>query len=131
MKDRVSVKFKSSYKKEGGKTIFVYRVTGSPENIARYKELQGGNLVEETPGKPLYFTQFALGAEGQLILGETRIIPDRSHLDMAQSLAAQYGGNLGETIAQQMLKGLITPSSGDAQRVENERVADPEGLDEM
>lgn len=99
------MKFKKlrSYKKVGknGKTytVFVYAVSGTPEQLAKYKALQGDKHRVDEDGTPLWFSTRFVGETGQLIMSDKGVFADMSEFDAAASLADQYGGNLGQELA--------------------------------
>ena len=45
-------KIRSYVKPGSGNTVFVYGVTGTPEELAKYKEVQGANYKEDENGNP-------------------------------------------------------------------------------
>jgi len=99
------MKFKKlrSYKKVGknGKTytVFVYAVSGTPEQLAKYKALQGDNHRADEDGTPLWFSTRFVGETGALVMNDKGVYADMSEFDAAASLADQYGGNLGQELA--------------------------------
>jgi hypothetical protein len=101
----VKAKLLRSYRKEGGKLVFVYGVSGATKDVEAYVKAQGTNLRrDEKTQQPLFFTPRGFGESGKLIVtDEGRVFPDMSAFDMAASLASQYGGNLGDQIAKSLL----------------------------
>ena len=102
----MKIKMKRSYKKAskvaGGKavTVFVYGVSGTAEQLAKFKEAQGENHRVDEDGTPLWFTTRFAGNNGKLILtSDGNVIADMSEYDAAASLAEQFGGNLGSELA--------------------------------
>jgi len=95
---------RSSYKKRSPSgnvnDVFVYAVSGSESEIAEYKKDQGENLREDDKGQPLFFaTRFAGKSAGIVKTSAGRYIADMSEINAQANLAAQYGGNLGQAIA--------------------------------
>jgi hypothetical protein len=89
-----------SYRKAGGTTVFVYSVSGTESNLAKYKDIQGEFYREDEDGGPIWFTGKFVGKVGKLIItSKDKIVADTSELDQAASLASQYGGNLGNALA--------------------------------
>lgn len=97
----MKVKLLRSYRSKKGNPTFVYEVDGTEAQLAEYKRIQGGFFREdEATGKALWFTTRCIGQTGTLIITTNgNIVPDMSKLDQAASIVAQYGGNLGESIA--------------------------------
>jgi hypothetical protein len=98
------IKFNRSYKKLNKNnqpvTVFVYVVTGTEEQLQHYKETQGDNFRESDSGDPLWFTTRFAGNQTSLIITSTgKLIADMSAFDQAESLAKQFGGNLGAELA--------------------------------
>lgn len=97
-----------SYSKldKNGKAIvvFVYALACSIAQIASLKEAQGDfyREVEEgdDAGKPLFFTTRAAGNNCTVIITPSgKVIADMSAFQMQASLAEQFGGNLGQALA--------------------------------
>ena len=96
-----------SYRNEKGTIVFVYRVSGSKEQLAQFKEIQGEYFREDENGSPLWFTVRCIGNSGKLIITTNgNVVPDMSAYDQAASLAAQYGGNFGEALAKASAEAL-------------------------
>lgn len=98
-----------SYTKPGtGNTVFVYTVSGTPEEIARYKEVQGANYKEDENGNPLFFTTNFAGDSCDLIITQkNKVIADMSDFAAAASLSKQFGGNLGQELARAAAEKLL------------------------
>lgn len=97
----MKIKMIRSYRSKKGNPTFVYGVTGSAEDLAKYKDIQGTYYREDdVTGQPLWFTTRCVGEQGDLIITtNNKIVPDMSKFDQASSIAAQYGGNFGEELA--------------------------------
>lgn len=93
------------YVKNGGtpdeRTVFVYGVKGSKEALEAYADVQGGNLREDEDGTPLYFTTKFAGETISLLINTDKgtCYADMSAFRRQASLAAQFGGSLGDAIA--------------------------------
>lgn len=98
-----------SYTKAGtGNTVFVYAVSGNPEELARYKEAQGANYKEDENGNPLFFTTNFAGETPELIITQkNKVIADMSDFAAAASLSKQFGGNLGQELARAAAEKLM------------------------
>jgi len=100
----MKIKLKRSYKKvaKSGKvvTVFVYGVSGSAEQLAKFKAANGDNFRADEDGTPLWFTTRFAGNTGELVqTAKGDFIADMSDYDAAASLSEQYGGNLGSELA--------------------------------
>lgn len=86
---------------KNGHKVFTYEVTGTPEQLAAYKAIQGEyHRTDLITGRDLFFTTKYFGDSGNLIITtNNRVIPDTSEFDKLASLASQYGGNLGQALA--------------------------------
>lgn len=135
----MKITFLRSYRSQNGNPVFVYKVTGSKADLERYKELQGANYREdEETGAALYFTTRSCGAQGKLVITTNdNIVVDTSKFDQAASLVSQYGGNLGDALAQQAAADLLggapaesSSESASAPVAEEAPAEAEEGLDE-
>lgn len=97
-------------------TVFVYGVSGTDEQLAAYKEAVGAdNYRESDEGEPLWFSTRCVGETGSLITtSKGTFAPDMSAFDKAASLAAQYGGNLGQELARNAAASLLGASNSAA-----------------
>ena len=111
----MKIKFLKQYrKKETGRLVFVYSVSGTAAQIKAYKEAMGERLVEDN-GVCLWFTTRFIGNSGSLIMtSENKVIADTSALDQAQSLVDQFPGALGQEIARQFVGNLLGGSNASA-----------------
>ena len=93
--------FKSTYVSKKGNDTFRYAVTGTAEELAAYKTAQGMNYREDDiTGEPLFFTVRYAGKSVNLITTKSgNVIADLSELKASASIAKQFGGNLGQSIA--------------------------------
>ena len=104
----MKIKLMRSYKSKKGNTVFVYGVTGSPEQLVAFKKAQGENHREDEKGTPLWFTTRCVGQSGSLIITTNgKVVPDMSAFDQAASIAAQYGGNFGQELARAAAASLL------------------------
>jgi len=96
----MKVNYLRSYKNKKGHTVFVYGVTGSEQQLASYKEAQGEFYREDDDSKPIWFSSKFVGDNAKLIITSNgKVVADTSEFDKAASMVAQYGGNLGESLA--------------------------------
>jgi hypothetical protein len=102
-----------SYRSKNGNTVFVYAVSGTTEQLKQFAAAQGDNhRVDEATGTPLWFTTRCVGQTGMLIItSNNKVVPDMSQYDQADSLAKQYGGNLGQELAKAAAEKLIGASA--------------------
>lgn len=98
-----------TYKSKNGNPVFVYAVSGKPEQLEAFAQAQGDNhRVDEATNKPLWFTTRCIGQTGELIITTNgKVVPDMSTFDQAASLASQYGGNLGDHLAKAAAEALL------------------------
>jgi len=116
MKIKLSRSYKKVGKNGGVNTVFVYQVSGTKEQLDAFKSAQGDNFRENEEGIALWFTTRCAGNSGNLIVTSAgKIVADMSAFDQADSLAKQYGGNLGQelarTAAAQLMSGGSTVST--------------------
>lgn len=112
MQNTVNVTYVRQYSaNKNGKRVtrFVYRVSGTPELKAKYKELQGTFYRTDTEtGEPLYFTKMYMGDKGTLILTDSgKVVPDMSKYEKAASLCEQFDGVFGQTLAQHLVSDIM------------------------
>lgn len=119
----MKIKALKPYRNAKGTMVFPYMVvSGTPKELAAFKAAQGTNYREGnregTPefGKPIWFTTRFIGDTSTLAVSEKgKIYADTSQLDKAASLAAQYGGNLGQELARQSAALLLGGGSVNAE----------------
>lgn len=137
MNNTVNVTYVRQYSaNKNGKRVtrFVYRVSGTPELKAKYKELQGTFYRPDTEtNEPLYFTKHYMGDKGTLILTDSgKVVPDMSKYEKAASLCDQFDGVFGQALAQRMVSTIM----GETPPVNSGPITDPnsipdEDLDEV
>lgn len=106
----MNVSLQRSYKsKNTGVPVFVYSVSGTATELTAFEQAQGEYYREDTKtGKPLWFTTRCIGDNGKLIItSNDKVVADMSEFDKAASIAAQYGGNLGQMLASQAASALL------------------------
>lgn len=88
-------KFRESYTKKSGLTVFVYFLQGTTTEIEDYKHSVGSYFREDN-GKPLFYTLFYYGKE--VILGKAKIkgnyFVKNDEFDKKKSVYEQLGKNL-------------------------------------
>lgn len=103
---------------KNGKPRFVYAVSGSKEELAKYKKIQGEYYREDDKtGAPIYNTGRAfIQKTGNLgfTFDGTGVYQDQSELNELKSIAEQTGANLGDILLKarvdQMLNGNSAPA---------------------
>ena len=102
-----------SYVSKNGNRTFRYAVTGTPEQLAAFKEAMGEfYLVDETTGEVIWRTTRYAGEEVKLEISRNgRVYVDNSEIEKLKSLAAQHDGPVGDAIAAQIAKQLIANAS--------------------
>lgn len=104
----MDIKSIRSYTSPKGNKVFVYSVSSTKEELAKYKAAQGDFYREAEDGTPLWFSTRSVGNSGKLIITTNgKIVPDMSAFDNAASLAKQYGGNLGTELAKVAVAQLL------------------------
>lgn len=114
----LKVEFIRQYKKMNKNnvliTMFVYAVTGPAKAQEAMKEAQGDyhrtagkdDVVPE--GTVLWFTDKFIGDKGNiLITSKKKVVPDMGAFEKLNSLAKQFGGDLGNELAKQAAEGLL------------------------
>jgi len=93
-------------KKVTGTLVFRFQVNGTAEEIQKYKDCMGDNLVtDETTGKPLYFTtRYVSDNIKLLITSENKVVTDDTEIAKLQSLVEQYGPDVARLILLQTPK---------------------------
>ena len=102
--------FVRNYRKpETGNLVFVYKVTGTKDELSKYKTAQGEYYTVDKKDGVLYFSPQFVGPEVELLItSKGKVVADMSKFDMAQSLAEQYKGTeLGSEIAKQAVAMLL------------------------
>lgn len=105
----MKIKNKSDYPKNGG-TMFVSRVTGTKEELAKYKEVQGTNYREDEDGTPLHYSFNVCHPDGsalKLTRAGDKFFVDNSEKAKNISLVAQYPGAIGDALAAQIAARLL------------------------
>ena len=107
-------KFIRNYRSKNGTPTFVYEVEGSKAELEAYQEAQGVHYREdEDTGKPLFFTtRFAGNRIDLIVTASGNVIPDTSEMDKANSLAEQFDGKLGDAIAAEAARKLMSGGGG-------------------
>lgn len=122
----MKIKLSRSYTSKNGNKVFVYTVLGTETQIAEYKSAMGENYREDDEtGEALWFTTRCVGNSGSLIITKNnKVVADMSAFDQAASLAAQYGGNLGQELARAAASQLInsTPATVSAPVAKSEDI---------
>lgn len=99
--------FKTQYRKQGGKLVFVYAINGTEAELADYKAVKGAfHRVDEKTKEVLFFGQRFAGNNIEIIKtkdGKDFAI-DSTRVDQLASLTAQYGYE----IAKDMMKEPVT-----------------------
>jgi hypothetical protein len=100
----MKVKFLRSYRSsKSGNVVFVYAVSGTEKELETFAAVQGEfHVVDETTGKPLWFSNKFIGDTGTLLVAQKsgKLFADMTEFDKIASLTEQYGGAFGQAIAQ-------------------------------
>lgn len=128
----MKIKAIRSYTSKQGNKVFVYAVSGTKEQLAKFKEASGEFYRESEDGTPLWFTTRSVGDNGELVITTNgKIVPDMSKFDQAASLAKQYGGNLGEELAKHAASALLGKPNVEVPQAQPQAKADDAGLDDI
>lgn len=105
---KLTIHNNGQYRNKKGTLVFRYTVKGKPDALKAYEEAQGEYYTEDSnTGEPLYFTSRFCGKTCDLIVtDEGKIYPDMSELEQQASLVAQFGGNLGQSMADEIARKL-------------------------
>lgn len=124
----MKIKAIRSYTSKNGNKVFVYAVSGTKEQLEKFKAAQGENYREAEDGTALWFTTRSVGNAGELIITTNgKVVPDMSSFDQAASLAKQYGGNLGEELAKHAAAALLGKPTVEAPAPQPQAKADDLG----
>ena len=104
--------YESQYVSKNGNTTFVYRVSGSKEELAAYKKAKGEYHTTAEDGTPLFFTTRFVGDNADLIITSTgNVVADMSKFRKAESMVEQIGGKLGDALAKELARELLGGSN--------------------
>lgn len=94
--------------------MFVYRVTGTPAELAAFEEAQGEFYRADPDGTPVWISPKGYGSTTPLVIlpatedRPARVIADTSNITMASSLLQRYAGTpIGDALAQQIATSLL------------------------
>ena len=110
---KLTMSSRGNYRSKKGTKVFRYAVKGSPDAMSAYEEAQGTYyVVDAVSGESLYFTPRFCGKTATLIVTEEgKVYPDMSEFEEQASLIEQFGGNLGQALAEQFAKKFVGGSS--------------------
>ena len=114
----MNLTFSRTYRSKGlnnpaskGKLRFSYVVTGTKEDLAKFKKAQGDFYLENEKGQPIMNLLHNVGKSTDLVeTQDGRFIPNTSVLDQASDLAQQYPF-LASAIAEKVLGNLFSGTS--------------------
>jgi hypothetical protein len=106
---KLNATFDGDYVSKNGNATFRYVVSGKPDAIAAFESVQGDYYRENEDGKALWFTTRYAGDDATLIVNEDtgKVYPDMSEYRKQASLAAQFGGSLGDQLAKAAVSKLF------------------------
>lgn len=97
------------YRSKKGNRTFIYTVECTPEEKEALEDAKGDNYKEDANGKPLFYTINYVGEEIDIIITTNgNVIAKNSEFEKMNSLAKQFGGNLGEQIAAKAAESLMS-----------------------
>ena len=97
----LKAKLVGSYRKPvTGTKVFRFNVFGTETELQEFEQAQGDNYrVDDTTGKPLWFTTRYTGDSVDLIITkENNVIADDTEMSKLQSLVEQYGADTAKLI---------------------------------
>ena len=99
---------RGQYRNKKGTLVFRYAVSGSKAALEAYEDSQGEYYtVDDKSGEPLFFTPRFAGKKATLVVtDEGRAYVDMSELEQQASLISQFGGNLGQAMADAFARSL-------------------------
>lgn len=114
----MKIKFHGSYRNAKGTLVHRYLVSGTEEQLAEYKNVQGDNYRANEAGVPLFFTVNPIGNSGTLSLNKkgvfTAISSDTTSA-MAIASAKQFGAEVtaavAARIADKLMSGISAPAA--------------------
>lgn len=132
--NKLNIVSRGNYRNKKGTRVFRYAVKGSPDAISAYRDAQGEYFVEDAvSGEILYFTPRFAGKTATLIVTEEgKVYVDMSELEEQASLIEQFGGNLGQAMADAFAKKLVVGGSASkASTPAATKTADQGGLGDL
>jgi hypothetical protein len=114
----MKISYLRSYrKKDTGRIVFVYTVSGTKAQLDAYKVAMADRHTVDESGTPLFFTIRFAGKNANLILtSENKAIVDMSEFDQLSSLIEQYP-SLATALASQGVASLIGNAKATSQPV--------------
>ena len=104
----MNVTLSRSYKSKNGNTVFVYTVNANAKDAEAFKTASGDFYRETEDKTPLWFTTRCIGQRGKLVItSKGKVVPDMSAFEQADSIAKQFGGNLGQELARRAAQDLL------------------------
>lgn len=109
----LSLSARGQYRNKKGTLVFRYAVKGSASAMQAYEDAQGQYyVVDQDTNEVLFFTPRFAGKTATLIVTEEgKVYVDMSELEQQASLIAQFGGNLGQAMADAFTRKLSGGSS--------------------
>lgn len=113
---KLNLTSRGNYRNKKGTRVFRYCVKGSADAMKAYESAQGEYyIVDAVSGESLYFTPRFAGKNATLIVTEEgKVYVDMSELEEQASLIEQFGGNLGQAIANETAKAFVHGKSATA-----------------
>lgn len=102
--NNLTIEFRRNYPKRStdgtAKTIFVYAVKGTPEQLAKYKASKGEFYREDKDTEEvLMFSSRFVGKAAQLVeTSKGEFVPDTSEIEQLASLINQFGIDVAKTV---------------------------------
>lgn len=98
---KLNLSSRGQYRNKRGTIVFRYAVKGTESALDAFEQAQGEyHVVDQDSGEVLYFTPRFAGKNATLIVtDEGKVYVDMSELEQQASLISQFGGNLGQAMA--------------------------------
>lgn len=98
---KLKLSSRGQYRNSKGTMVFRYAVKGNESAMDAFEDAQGEyHVVDQKTAEVLYFTPRFAGKDATLIVTEEgKVYVDMSELEQQASLIAQFGGNLGQAMA--------------------------------
>jgi len=105
--------YDSVYRSKKGTPVCRYIVTGTAAEMKQFKKSQGEYFTEDPAKGVLYFSTTDHGDKVNLIINDAgNCYADNSEQLRMEMQVKQAGGNLGDALASELAKKIVSASSG-------------------
>jgi len=129
--NKLNLSSRGQYRNKRGTIVFRYAVKGTEAAMDAFEQAQGEyHVVDQDSGETLYFTPRFAGKNATLIVtDEGKVYVDMSELEQQASLISQFGGNLGQAMADAFARKLGGGSASSSPKASKSDEGD-EGADD-